>query len=138
MNKDDMETLRKLFKTPSSYLSINDNLDKIREQLKNREEAEDSLRRQVKDLKQQLEEKTSDDRVKIAEEVNKHLIKMSAAGFFNEAEKEAYDRINKEHYDTKCKYNLHMEVHWTGVGTAYVLKCPKCGLEVNITDYSEW
>lgn len=138
MNKDEMKTLRKLFKTPSSYSSISDNLDKIKEQLKNREEIENSLRRQNKELERLLEEKTTDDRVKAAEEYTNHLIKMSAAGFFTETEKEAYDRINKEHYETKCKYNLHMEVHWTGVGTAYVLKCPKCGLDVNITDYSQW
>lgn len=118
-----------------SYNGIRKQLSRIQESLNKRENREDALVEQVKQLQKDLVEKTTDDRVRVLEAQMRDLRRRSV-GIMSEGEVADREAAYAEHYKTGCKRNPHLELHFTGLGTAYIVKCEKCGFEVNVTDYN--
>ena len=138
MNKEEIIKLCKMVRTDSdSYDGIRSQLSKIEDSLRKREKYELELLERNKELKKQLQEKTADDRVR---ELEEQLCKLRAGslGVLNEVEREGKRAAYEAHYQTGCKCNPMLQLHYTGLGTAYVVKCEKCGYGENITDYKSW
>lgn len=61
---------------------------------------------------------------------------------FSEKEQEANAQFRKEHF-ASCQSggrtsSYEYVLTGTGIGTAITVRCPVCGKEENITDYSNW
>ena len=138
MNKEERLKLCKMIKTDiDSYDGIRKQLDKIEGSLSKRETHEIELLETIDELKKQLQEKTTNDRVRELEEQLRKL-RAGSLGVLNEVEREGKRAAYETHYQTGCSCNPMLQLHYTGLGTAYVVKCEKCGYGENITDYSSW
>lgn len=58
----------------------------------------------------------------------------------NEIEQKNFDRWYSEHIKTcydDCN-KIELKISSSGIGNRFVAKCPICGIEKDITDYSSW
>ncbi|MEH6872616.1 hypothetical protein [Bacillus safensis] len=93
------------------------------------------IKRQRDNLKIELKKYKSDEKI---DELNKEIedLKANSLFIFSEDEKKEEIKFKKEHRD--CNSNIYYYFKGTEVGVAAGLKCSKCGLITDITDYSRW
>lgn len=101
----------------------------------------ESSRSQVSALQQRLRTFNSQEEVKRANEYADRVRRMSLH-MFSEKEQEADAQFRKEHF-ASCQSGRRASSYeyvltGTGIGTAITIRCPVCGKEENITDYSNW
>lgn len=109
-------------------------LDEIRQEY-------ESSRSQVASLQQRLRTFNSQEEVRRANEYADRVRRMSLH-VFSEKEMAAAEQFRKEHF-ASCQSNsratsFEYVLTGTGIGTAITIRCPMCGKEKNITDYSNW
>ncbi len=130
------KSIQRLFASyEDTYPGIHKQLEKIGKSLDLRESREKELYIEISNLKKELDEKTTDDRV-AALTAQIQDLKRRSVGLLSEQEMEDKDKAYKEHYNTGCNRNPHLELHFTGIGTAYIVKCEKCGFSADISDYN--
>lgn len=93
------------------------------------------IKRQRDNLKIELKKYKSDEKItELENEIDD--LKSNSLFVFSEDEKKEEIQFKKEH--RKCDANIYYYFKGTEVGVAAGLKCSKCGLIKDITDYSRW
>ncbi|CAL8902019.1 hypothetical protein [Bacillus pumilus] len=93
------------------------------------------IKRQRDDLKVELKKYESNEKIiELENEIEE--LKANSVFIFSENEKKEEIQFKKEH--RKCDANIYYYFEGTELGIAVGLKCSKCGLNKDITDYSVW
>lgn len=93
------------------------------------------IKRQRDALKAELKKYESDEKItELENEIDD--LKSNSLFIFSEDEKKEEIQFKKEH--RKCAANIYYYFEGTEFGVAVGLKCSKCGLIKDITDYSRW
>lgn len=109
-------------------------LDEIRQEY-------ERLGSQITYLRHRIETFNTQDEVRKANERADRVRRMSLH-MFSEKEMSAAEQFRKEHF-ASCQSGIRAPsfeyvLTGTGIGTAITVRCPVCGKEENITDYSNW
>lgn len=125
----DLDGIKMLFGSPK------ENFDNAIQQLKS---VFDVLCDKNKHLSEQLSNWNKDDEIQKAHK-EADWYKRNSLITLSDNEVAAIKEFKNRHYNSCHNGSTYQyELTGTGIGTAIKIKCPKCGEEIDITDYSSW